>query len=102
MIYSNTSATCKAVEELLKIPTHIRTPSKSTYLSYCGQSSSPDLAFTYANLSIRSTLSRRPRDSKRLSPFVFTGPIQKSITKGMEVHSLEFYKAPKPEAFATL
>ncbi|GFS65479.1 hypothetical protein TNCV_2468821 [Trichonephila clavipes] len=53
--YSNTRATGKAVEELLDNSSHIRIP--STFLSYGGHSSTPDLALTHTNMSHRSTLS---------------------------------------------
>ncbi|GFU25888.1 hypothetical protein TNCV_5104121 [Trichonephila clavipes] len=55
--HSNTSAICKAVEELLDNPSLMRIPSRLTFLSYSCHSKTPDLALTHANLSHRSTLS---------------------------------------------
>ncbi|GFQ76890.1 hypothetical protein TNCT_599761 [Trichonephila clavata] len=55
--YSNTSATGKAVEELLDNSALIRIPSRPIFLYYGGHSSTPDLVFTYANLSLRQKLS---------------------------------------------
>ncbi|GFW54209.1 glycerol-3-phosphate dehydrogenase, mitochondrial [Trichonephila clavipes] len=51
--YSNTSATGKAVEELLNNSFLVRIPSRPTFLFYSGHSSTPDLALTHANLSHR-------------------------------------------------